>query len=123
VSRSIWSLASRHVDQLGNSRYAGCMEQVSVAKLLRRLRTERGESLRSAARELGVDASYLSRIESGAKVPSVQLQQRASEHYEVKADVLYLAAGHVPPDVMTILREHPELLDKLRGEYGSGSAG
>jgi transcriptional regulator with XRE-family HTH domain len=99
------------------------MEQASVADLLRRLRTERGESLRSAARELGVDPSYLSRVESGEKAPSVQLQQRASEHYEVKADILYLAAGYVPPDVIAILREHPELLEKLRGEYGSGSAG
>lgn len=97
-------------------------EKASVAELLRRLRAERGESLRAAARGLGVDPSYLSRVENGEKTPSAQLQERAIEHYQVNADLLYLAAGRVPPDVVAILREHPQLLAMLREEYGNRPA-
>ena len=94
------------------------MAQSSVAALLKEMRDRRGESLRAAARGLGVDASYLSRIENGSRVPSTELQDRASKHYGLDPDLVQLAAGRVPDDVVRILRDHPEVLQELRTLYG-----
>jgi transcriptional regulator with XRE-family HTH domain len=95
------------------------MATQSAARLLRELRVARGESLRAAARQLGVDPSYLSRLERGEKTPSPDLQQRAARYYDVPSEVLGLAEGRVPSDIVEILRDHPELLEKIRAEYGS----
>jgi transcriptional regulator with XRE-family HTH domain len=89
----------------------------SVADLIRRLRSERSESLRKAARDLGVDASYLSRVEAGTRTPSSELEGRIQAHYGVPKDLVDLAVGRVPEDVLVILREHPELLDEIRRRY------
>ena len=94
------------------------MAEESVASLIRRLRVERSESLRSAARDLGVDPSYLSRIEAGTRMPSEDVERRITSHYGVPKDLLDLAAGRVPVDVLEILRLHPEVLDELRVRYG-----
>jgi transcriptional regulator with XRE-family HTH domain len=90
----------------------------SASKLLRELREARGESLRKAARELGVAPSYLSRIERGEKTPSAELRTRVAKYYEIEPDVLALADGAIPPDIVRILTEHPELIDRIRAEYG-----
>ena len=89
-----------------------------LADLLRASRSERGESLRSAARNLGVDASYLSRVESGERRPSGELRRHLSDYYGIAEDELRLAAGDIPQDVIDILRHHPELIGRLRSEYG-----
>jgi len=89
-----------------------------LATLLRSARERRGESLRGAARGLGVDASYLSRVESGGRRPSEEFRERASHYYDLDNDAATLAAGSVPPDIAEILREHPDLIDKLRRDYG-----
>ena len=92
-------------------------DTASAARLLRRLREERGRSLRQAASELGIAASHLSRLERGEKAPSEELQQRAANYYGVSEDVLALDEGRAPADVILILRRHPELLDELRRKY------
>lgn len=81
------------------------------------MRARRGESLRTAARDLGVDASYLSRIENGERLPSEDLQDRASDYYGLDRDLLHLAAGRVPEDILRILRDNPDLLQELRDRY------
>lgn len=94
------------------------MADDSVAQLLRRLRTEQGRSLRRAARDLGVNPSSLSRVETGERSLSVDLEARVSAYYNLDRDLLDLAAGRVPADVVAILRNHPDVLDELRREYG-----
>jgi transcriptional regulator with XRE-family HTH domain len=91
----------------------------SAANLLRELRRKQGKSLRTAAGELGVAPSHLSRLERGEKTASPQLARRAAEYYGIEADTVDLAEGRVPPDIVAILRTHPEVLDRLRAEYGS----
>ncbi|MGA2836029.1 MAG: helix-turn-helix transcriptional regulator [Acidimicrobiales bacterium] len=91
----------------------------NVASLIREIREERGESLRSAARNIGVDASHLARVESGEKQLSAALGTRISHYYEIDPDGVYLAAGHLPPDIVEILLAHPEELDGLRERYGT----
>lgn len=90
----------------------------SVADVLRSAREAKGQSLRSAARELGVDPSYLSRVETGERQPSADLCQRAGSLYEIDGDSLALSAGDIPADVVEILRRHPELLVEIRVRYG-----
>jgi transcriptional regulator with XRE-family HTH domain len=91
----------------------------SVAKLLRRLRQEKGRSLRTAARDLGVDPSFLSRVESGTRSASEDLEVRISDYYDLDRDILDLAAGRAPADIVDIIRRHPELVNELRDTYGS----
>jgi HTH-type transcriptional regulator, competence development regulator len=91
-----------------------------LTTLLRELREERGESLRSAAQQLGVDPSYLSRLERGEKASSGELIRKAARLYAVPEEMLELAEGRLPADVIAIFRRHPELIERLRSEYGSG---
>ena len=89
-----------------------------VADILREAREANGQSLRGAARELGVDASYLSRVESGERSPSLGLRERAESLYGLDSDRLALSAGQVPADVLEILQRNPELLDEMRVKHG-----
>ena len=89
-----------------------------VADVLRKAREANGQSLRGAAKELGVDPSYLSRVESGERSPSPSLRDRAESLYGLDSDTLALSAGHVPADVLEILRQNPELLAEIRARHG-----
>jgi transcriptional regulator with XRE-family HTH domain len=88
--------------------------QKSVADLLRELREEKGESLRAAARGIGVDPAHLQRVETGAKPPSDAFAEKASAYYDVEPEVVLLAAGQLPPDVVEYLLTHPEELKLLQ---------
>lgn len=90
-----------------------------VAALLRELREDRGRSLRGVARELGVDPSYLSRVETGQKPIPSALQGKLADYYETDPELIALANGKMPEDVQRILLKHPELLQEMRRRYGS----
>jgi transcriptional regulator with XRE-family HTH domain len=87
---------------------------VTVGDLLKAARGQRGVSLRQAAGHIGVDPSYLSRVEAGIQAPSHGLRQAASEYYGLASDELLLASGVVPSDVVDILRRNPRLLGEIR---------
>jgi transcriptional regulator with XRE-family HTH domain len=91
----------------------------AVGDLLRKLRTERGQSLRGAARDLGVDPSYLSKVERGQKPLPETLKDQVTDYYDADPDQLDVALGTMPPDVAQILAEHPEAIEELRQRYGS----
>jgi transcriptional regulator with XRE-family HTH domain len=95
------------------------MPDQDLAQLLRAARERRGESLRSAARELGVAPSHLSRVEAGDRQLSDEMRRRANRYYGISDDIADLAAGEVPSDVVDILRRHPELIEQLRARYGA----
>jgi len=98
----------------------GCVTR-PVSTLLRELREERKTSLRSAARDLAIDPSYLSRIERGEKGVSPTMKKRIARYYEVEPELIAVAGGDVPPDVLEILRRNPEVIRQLRAEYGASS--
>src|SRR4051794_5473613 len=79
--------------RLATERTLSLVTTTDLAALLKAARAAKGDSLRSAARELGVDASYLSRVEAGERRPSEDLQRRASRYYDVPDDQVRLAAG------------------------------
>jgi transcriptional regulator with XRE-family HTH domain len=111
------------VDHCGQHTYTGSVGNAEpLPVLLKKLREERGKSLRAAARDLGVDPSYLYRVERGEKVASAELRERAAQFYDLPSEELKMAAGHVPEDILEILRSNPELVARLRKEYGDASA-
>jgi transcriptional regulator with XRE-family HTH domain len=76
------------------------MARINIGKVIRALRTERGDSLEKLAFEVGTDASNLSRIERGLQQPSeeglraiaVALQTSVAELYAL-AEGRSLKAG------------------------------
>jgi transcriptional regulator with XRE-family HTH domain len=113
------------VASIGNSGYARCMSDgvVGAASLLRELRGARGRSLRSAAADIGVAPSQLSRLERGERGMGPDMPAKLASYYGVSPDLISLAHGEVPTDVLLILQDHPELLDMIRQQFGRGSAG
>jgi len=89
----------------------------TAASLLRRLRREQGRSLRAASAELGLAASYLSRIERGQRTPASDTAERLAGFYGIEPDLLSLAEGIVPQDIVKILQEHPHEISNLRRKY------
>jgi len=92
-------------------------ETKPIGELLRELREQRGETLRKAAEDLGVDAAHLSRLERGLKSPSTDLRRRAASYYAVSADELSVASGELPEDIVKILLANESLIAELRERY------
>jgi len=80
---------------------------------------KQGRTLRDAALEIGVAPSQLSRVERGERTAGDEAISRLSAYYKVPADVIILAQGQVPADIVTILRNHPDELARLRNKYGA----
>lgn len=91
--------------------------------MLRELRRKQGRSLRSAAADIGVAPSQLSRLERGQRGIAPEMSQKLSSYYGVPTDLICLAQGDVPIDIVEILRSHPESLDDLRQRYGPKLSG
>jgi transcriptional regulator with XRE-family HTH domain len=96
------------------------MASRELSQLLRDLREGQGTSLRAAAKDLRVDPAYLSRVERGQKAPSKEMLKRAADYYDVPDEALSAAAGQLPPDIVSLLIQRPDLIERLRSEHGSG---
>lgn len=93
---------------------------MEFGQLLKRLRSDRGIGIKRLAPDLGVTYSYLSKLESGDSGPSEEFVARVSGYFRYDKNELLLAAGKVPPDVLEILRSHPQDAVKfLRERFGS----
>lgn len=102
----------------GNTRYCrGMPPNKTAAEILRELREAQGGSLRSAARHLQLAPSYLSRLESGERQVPASLEGKLAHYYGTSVDLICLAEGRVPADIIDILRQHPRELDELREKY------
>jgi DNA modification methylase/transcriptional regulator with XRE-family HTH domain len=95
-------------------------------ELGRRLRMDRvtaGLSLITLAAKLKVTKGYLSRLESGKAMPSVQMVQRIAKAVGADPDPLYILAGYLPTDVKQILCQNPvEAPTLLRDTFGDYNA-
>ncbi len=83
----------------------------NVAERLRRLRKERGLSLRGLARASGLSVNAISRIERGESSPTVSSLQRLAEGMEVQLTEFFRLA---PGRSTVLVREHERL--RTRGE-------
>lgn len=91
----------------------------SAASALRDLRQSQGQTLRSAAAELGIAPSQLSRIERGERAIGDAAAKRLSDYYDVPVEAIDLLRGQIPGDVIAILQQHPEEVVRLREMYGT----
>lgn len=95
---------------------------MKFGEILRQLRSERGQGIKSLAPELGVNYSYISKLENNSIMPSPELVSRVADYFNYDRDQLLLSAGKVPDHILAILREHPEeALGYLRERFGAKS--
>lgn len=81
----------------------------------RRLReNDRGFSLRQVARRIGIEPSYLSKIERGQVAPpSEATTVRLAKELGEDPDVMLAMAGKVSGDLQEIIRKRPALFAEL----------
>ena len=90
--------------------------------LLKGFREKRGVSQSKLAEKADFDHSYVSRLESGARMPTrdaVDRLGRALGLSQAELDALLAAAGFLPRDVTSLLSNEPvigEVLDLLQDE-------
>lgn len=90
-----------------------------LTNLLRDLRESNGKTLRQAAKDLEVNPAYLSRVERGEKPASRSIQTRLAAYYDVEPEVIEVASGQLPADVVGILQSNPDAIELLRKRYGA----
>lgn len=97
---------------------SGVPSQEGLPELLRRIRKDVGLSIKAAGPRLGVNYTYLSKIENGAVAPSAELLSRMAEVYNENPEELFRAAKRLPPDVLDWLEEHrDEAIAVLRSRF------
>ena len=71
-------------------------------------------SLRRVAERVGVEPSYLSKVERGATAPpSEETLRRLAAELALDADVLLALAGKVSSDLQEVIRRRPGLFAQL----------
>jgi HTH-type transcriptional regulator, competence development regulator len=92
---------------------------MSFGDFLRQRREEKraadpGFSLRRVAASVGIEPSYLSKIERGEQPPPSEDTIRAlAKELDEDADVLLALAGKVSRDLQAIIRKRPKLFAEL----------
>jgi transcriptional regulator with XRE-family HTH domain len=75
---------------------------------------DRRYSLRQVAERIGVEPSYLSKVERGeVSPPSEQTILRLAEDIEQDGDTLLALAGKVSSDLQDVIRKRPEVFAKV----------
>ncbi|MEU3768073.1 helix-turn-helix transcriptional regulator [Amycolatopsis keratiniphila] len=92
-------------------------QEESAASFLRKLRRDQGRSLRMASTELGLAASQLSRLETGQRRFTPGMAKRVADYYGISSELIELADGRVPSDIVRILQRNPDELQRLREKY------
>jgi transcriptional regulator with XRE-family HTH domain len=92
---------------------------MTFGQLLRQLRTKSGLGIKRLAPELGVNYTYLSKLENNEVGPSEEMVGKVARYFNYDRDRLLLTAGKVPPEILEILRNNPdEAIGFLRERFG-----
>lgn len=91
-------------------------EMSALGRHMRRARVKYKSTLRSLAADLGVDVSYLSRIENGREKPSQKVIDAYIDHFRMNSDELNRVAGRISVDVERYLVNKPDALRRVRAE-------
>lgn len=92
----------------------------SFGQFLRETRTQKGDaafSVRKLAGRVGIEPSYLSKIERGEDAPPGEATiRKLAEELGEDPDLLLALAGKVPRDLLEIIRARPRLFADLLRE-------
>jgi transcriptional regulator with XRE-family HTH domain len=84
-------------------------------EILRQLRVAQDMGLRETASRVGISAAYLSRIERGKESPpKPDIIKELARVLAADPDVLFRLASTTDPDVTSVLREKPKVLELVR---------
>lgn len=92
------------------------MKREKLGRRLKRVRLERGLSLRDTARRVEISPTYLSRIENclESSPPAEKVIRALADLLEDDFDVLMQLAGRVPEDVEELIKADPDMPMMLR---------
>ena len=95
---------------------------MSFGHILKTLRNEKGISIKKLASDLGVDYTYISKLENAKVSPSPHVVKKFSSYFHYNSDELLLSAGRLPADIQKILQNDPKgAIEYLRNKYGKPS--
>lgn len=92
----------------------------NFGKLIRQARKDKGFSQRELAEKLGLDFTYLSKLENNRAdyPPKEEVIRSLAVHLELDAEELIFLAGRVPQDDEDFLKQHyknmPTLFRRMR---------
>jgi transcriptional regulator with XRE-family HTH domain len=66
-----------------------------IQNMVKIFRTQQGKSLEQVARAIGVDKSYISKIESGKRCPGPDIMFDLAKYFKCKVDELFNKQEHV----------------------------
>jgi len=99
----------------------GISTTMELGKAIKERRQSLGMSLRNAAKAVGCDAAYLSRIECGKTAPSNEVLTGVAAALGLDADELSLMAGRLPASLRSVAHEQPhELAEALKNSLKAG---
>ena len=81
---------------------------MAFGSLLRDLRHKQKVGIKQVARDLGVNYTYLSKLENEKSKPSQDLVEKIARYFDCDKDLLCIAADRIPEDAMEAIRRRPE---------------
>lgn len=67
------------------------IDSVKIGSRLRKIRTERGESVEALARSIGVSNSAIGMYEGGQRVPRDEIKIKIAEHFDLPVEQIFFA--------------------------------
>ena len=92
---------------------------MNFGNVLRALRQGKEVSIKQLAKELGLNYTYISKLENSKVNPSPEVVKKVSHYFNYDSDELMLTADKIPKDIMEILKNNPnEAIKYLRSRFG-----
>jgi transcriptional regulator with XRE-family HTH domain len=86
--------------------------------LIKSLRKSQGYSIKSLSSRLGINFSYISKIENNRSNPSEDLIVKIADIFNYDKEELMIRAGKLPEDIVEILKNNPKAAaDFLRTKF------
>ena len=92
---------------------------MDFSNLLKHLRNKKGVSIKKLASEVGLNYTYISKLENAKVKPSLKVIDKFSYYFDYGTEELMIAAGKIPKDIEKILKNNPkEAIKYLRSKFG-----
>jgi len=96
---------------------------MTFGKLLKSLRLRKNVSIKKLGPELGLNYTYISKLENSKVNPSPNVVKKLSHYFNYDADELMMTAGKIPKDIESILKNNPkEAIIYLRRKFGGSNS-